>query len=78
MPQNPTPQTRHFGELVRSERRAAGLRQEDLALLANIGRRFVIDLEAGKPTCEIGKALQVAQVLKIRFSASADGNGGKG
>jgi DNA-binding XRE family transcriptional regulator len=67
---DPTPLTMGFGRAVLTARKAAGLRQEDLALLANVGRRFVIDLEAGKPTCEIGRALQVAEVLRIRFVAA--------
>lgn len=59
-----------FARLIRQTRRDAGLRQEDLALLANVGRRFIIDLEAGKPTCEMGKALSVAAVLGVQFSVS--------
>jgi len=65
-----------FGRLVRRARRAAGLRQEDLALLANVGRRFVIDLEAGKPTCELGRALQVAKTLHIRFEPEEEAPSG--
>lgn len=67
MGQAATELTADFGQLVRRTRKAAGLRQEDLALLANVGRRFIIDLEAGKPTCELGRALQVAAALHIRF-----------
>ena len=29
------------------------------------GQRFVIDLERGKPTCQIGKTLQVLQALGL-------------
>ena len=32
------------------------------------GLRFVIDLERGKETCEIGKALTVLQTLGIRLA----------
>jgi len=31
------------------------------------GLRFLIDLEKGKPTCQIGKTLQVLQALGLKF-----------
>ena len=49
-----------IGEIVRSTHKAAGLRQDELA---GVGLRFIVDLEAGKPTAQIGKALQVLQTL---------------
>jgi DNA-binding XRE family transcriptional regulator len=42
------------------------LRQDDLALAVGVGRRFIIDLEAGKPTCQLGKALLVASAVGLR------------
>lgn len=68
MAQEPTSETLQFGRAIRHLREVAGLRQEDVALLANVGRRFVIELEAGKPTCELARALRVAQVLGLEFS----------
>lgn len=65
--QSATSSPKALGAMVRQARREAGLRQEDLALLANVGRRFVVDLEAGKPTCELGLALSVLKVLAIGF-----------
>jgi y4mF family transcriptional regulator len=55
-----------FGALVRERRQAMGLRQDDLALATGVGRRFIIDLEAGKPTCQLGKALVVAAAVGVR------------
>lgn len=52
-----------LGAAVRAARRAQGLTQEELALVAGVGRRFVIDLEAGKPTAQIGGALRVVEAL---------------
>lgn len=49
-----------FGKLIRERREALDMRQDDLALAAGVGRRFVIDLEAGKPRCQLGKSLVVA------------------
>lgn len=42
--------TAEIGDIVRSARKAAGLRQDELAGAACVGLRFVVDLEAGKPT----------------------------
>lgn len=57
---------RRFGALLRQRRGALGMNQSDLALATGVGRRFIIDLEAGKPSCHIGKALLVAEALGIR------------
>lgn len=62
----PSPSAR-FGNLVRERREALGLRQDQLALATGVGRRFIIDLEAGKPTCQLGKALQVAEAVGLRI-----------
>jgi len=52
-----------IGEIVRIARKDAGLRQHELAGAAGVGLRFVVDLEAGKPTAQIGKVLQVLAAL---------------
>jgi y4mF family transcriptional regulator len=52
-----------IGEIVRSTRRAAGLRQDELAGAADVGLRFIVDLESRKPTAQIGKTLQVLAAL---------------
>ncbi len=56
-----------FGRMIREQRLAAGLRQEDLALVTGVGRRFVNELEAGKATCQLGKALRVAESVGVDF-----------
>ena len=52
-----------IGEIVRATRKATGLRQYELAGAAGVGLRFIVDLEAGKSTAQIGKALQVLHAL---------------
>ena len=52
-----------IGDIVRTTRKAAGLRQDELAGAAGVGLRFIVDLEAGKPTTQIGKTLQVLAAL---------------
>jgi len=54
-----------FGALVRSRRKALNMRQDQLALATGVGRRFLIDLEAGKPTCQLGRSLLVANALGL-------------
>jgi len=62
-----------FGELVRNRRKTLGMNQADLALVAGTGLRFISDLENGKETCELGKALKVLENLGIEtvFEARA-------
>ena len=55
--------TAEIGNIIRTTRKAAGLRQDELAGAAGVGLRFIVDLEAGKPTAQIGKALQVLAAL---------------
>ena len=72
-----TPKT--IGELVRNTRKAMGVTQKNLALTSGTGLRFIIDLEKGKATCQLGKVLTVLHTLgvKTEFIAPA-GNGRKG
>ena len=42
--------------------------QQTLALTSGTGIRFVIDLEKGKPTCQIGKALAILNTLGIQMT----------
>ena len=58
-----------FGNLVRAMRKKTGLTQADLASAAGIGERFVRELEKGKPSCQLEKALLVAQMLGIKLEA---------
>jgi DNA-binding XRE family transcriptional regulator len=57
---------RAFGLLTRSRRKALNMTQDQLALATGVGRRFLIDLEAGKTTCQLGLSLVVAQALGLR------------
>ncbi len=53
------------GAAVRARRRELKVTQKDLAMTCGTGVRFIIDLEKGKPTCQIGKVLQVFQSLGL-------------
>jgi HTH-type transcriptional regulator/antitoxin HipB len=57
-----------IGDLIRGTRKRLGVTQKDLALTAGTGLRFVIDLEKGKETCELGKSLRILQTLGIKLT----------
>ena len=52
-----------IGEIIRTSRKASGLRQDELAGAAGVGLRFIVEIEAGKPTAQIGKTLNVLAAL---------------
>jgi len=56
-----------LGRLVRNERKRLKVTQRDLAMASGTGLRFVIDLEKGKATCQIGKAFQVLRNLGLKI-----------
>jgi HTH-type transcriptional regulator / antitoxin HipB len=58
-----------FGKLISDTRRKANLTQAQLAAASGTGQRFVRELEKGKPSCQLEKALFVAQMLGIKFDA---------
>src|SRR5690349_20952086 len=68
---------RAFGLLARSRRRALNLTQDQLALATGVGRRFLIDLEAGKTTCQLCLSLVVAQALGLRATDLINGGEGR-
>lgn len=48
-----------LSNLIKSERKKAGMTQEDLSFAAGVGLRFVRELEQGKPTLRMDKVNQV-------------------
>jgi HTH-type transcriptional regulator/antitoxin HipB len=62
--------TTQIGKLIRDTRKSIGVTQKDLALTSGTGIRFIIDLENGKETCEIGKALSILNTLGIKITLS--------
>jgi len=57
-----------IGRMVKETRKILGVTQKDLALTSGTGLRFVIDLERGKETCQLGKALTILHTLGIRLA----------
>ena len=65
---------KQLGEVVQRERKRQNMTQPDLAFACGTGVRFIVDLEKGKETCQIGKALYVMQMLGINILLSRVGN----
>lgn len=79
LPARPSPTTKNndtirsvtdIGRRVREARQAMGMTQQRFADVAGVGRRFLVELEKGKPSLEIGRVLAVCQAagLKIAFT----------
>lgn len=64
-----------FGTQVRSRRKGLKMRQDQLALATGVGRRFLIDLEAGKSSCQLGRSLVVAKALGLRLADAPTAGG---
>ncbi len=61
----------HLGDVVRHTRKALSLTQPQLALAAGVGVRFIVDLEAGKPTVRLENVLRVLQALGATLNVSS-------
>ena len=57
--QNPA----ELGQALRGARKSLGLTQPQLALAAGVGVRFIVDLEAGKPTLQLQPLMRVIDAL---------------
>lgn len=54
-----------LGRIIRQVRTGMGLTQPDLAMTAGVGLRFIVEVEKGKPTAQVGKVLRVLRTLGI-------------
>ncbi|MEI6601125.1 MAG: helix-turn-helix transcriptional regulator [Comamonadaceae bacterium] len=52
-----------LGAALRAARKQLKLTQPQLALAAGVGVRFIVDLEAGKPTVRLENVLRVIDAL---------------
>lgn len=66
--------TEQIGEAIRARRKQLGVTQKDLAMSCGTGMRFIVDLERGKPTCHMGKTLQVIRALGLDLSLDVVGS----
>jgi HTH-type transcriptional regulator/antitoxin HipB len=65
---------KQLGELVRNTRKKLGLTQSQIALASGVGVRFMVDLEAGKPTLRLESVLKVIDALggELQINGLAD------
>lgn len=59
-----------LGGVIRRERKRQRVTQAELAALAGVGVRFLRELEHGKESCQLGRALAVLQTLGISIAAT--------
>jgi y4mF family transcriptional regulator len=67
-----------IGEAVKRVRKRLGVTQRELALTSGTGLRFIIDLEKGKATCQVGKVLTVLNTLGVAVELRDVTGGGTG
>ncbi|MDO4537401.1 MAG: helix-turn-helix domain-containing protein [Coriobacteriales bacterium] len=61
--------TQSFGQVIRSARKERGWSQRALAQHCGCSQRFVSELERGKSTAELGKALFLLETLGFSLLA---------
>ncbi len=59
--------TKQLGKMIRAARKSQGLTQAQLAATCGTGVRFIRELEHGKESCQIGKAMMVVKMLGMEI-----------
>ncbi|MBO4808768.1 MAG: helix-turn-helix transcriptional regulator [Lachnospiraceae bacterium] len=54
-----------FGEVIKKQRKKMGYTQKYICEVSGISASYISDLENGKATIELGKAIQLANLLGI-------------
>ncbi len=62
-----------LGRLIRQARQARGWTQAELAARCGTGERFIVELENGKPTAQLGKALTAAREVGLKLASHPSG-----
>ncbi len=63
--------TRQLGSAIRTRRKQLKVTQKELAMTCGTGLRFIVDLEKGKPSCQVGKVLHVLQSLGLAIAVGS-------
>lgn len=56
-----------LSDIILFHRKKSGLTQQELAVLAGVGKNMVYELERGKPGVRLENVLKVLQVLNIEL-----------
>lgn len=67
--------TSDLGKAIRVRRRELGYTQSELADMLGIGVTYISNIENGKETAEIGKALRIVQMLGMDLFVGRRGRG---
>ena len=62
---------KQIGEMVKATRKSLAVTQRDLAMTSGTGLRFIIELEKGKPICQLNKVLIVLNTLGITIKLTS-------
>lgn len=57
-----------IGRIIRKTRKSQKITQADLAIASQVGIRFIVELENGKETAQLGKVLRVCRMLGITIN----------
>lgn len=63
-----------IGQAIKTARKILKLRQCDVAFASGTGVRFLVDLEKGKETCQLGKVLHICHMLGIKIQLQMPDN----
>lgn len=61
----PIRSAKDFGMSIRNRRKKLGYTQGELAEMCDVGTMFVSQLENGKPTAQLDKAIRVANMVGL-------------
>lgn len=61
-----------IGVFIKTQRKKAGLTQEEFAMRSNLGLRFVRELEQGKPTVQLDKVEQALAMFSYHLEPVKD------
>ena len=65
--------SRRFGQNLRRRRKELGFTQDELAGMIGANRRFISELERGKGTSYLGRALAAAEALDVDVPSVFEG-----
>lgn len=64
---------KEFGQAIRDRRKKLGYTQTELAEVCDVGIMFVSQLEGGKPTAQLEKAIRVANRVGLDLNLQERG-----
>jgi HTH-type transcriptional regulator / antitoxin HipB len=65
--------TLQLGQIIKEQRKRLGMNQAQLAMVSATGVRFISDIENGKESCQLGKAIKVLGSLGLQITTLPKG-----